>query len=76
MSKRKRPGEGSTGDRNTQDVGDYSRTSDTFSKLDQATLDYYKEIRLHLDGLTDEEQRSMLAANALEETKGALLSLA
>ena len=71
MSKRKRFEPGNLA-RSTRDVQTYHRESDTFSKLDEGTLSYYKEIRLHFDELTDEEQRSILAASALEETKGDL----
>jgi len=70
MSKRSRNEHEGRATRSSGDVEDYSHAPDSFSKLHQATLSYYKEIRSHLDGLTDEDQRSMLAANALGETKG------
>jgi hypothetical protein len=70
MSKRKRKDHEDQATRSSRDAEDYSQASDTFSKLDQATLSYYKEIRSHLEGLTDDDQRSLLAANALGETKG------
>ena len=43
-----------------------------FSKVDEPTLLYFKEIRAHLDE-AEEEQRSTLATNALLEAVGGSL---
>ena len=40
-----------------------------FSKVDEPTLLYFKEIRAHLDE-AEEDQRSTLATNALLEANG------
>ena len=41
-----------------------------FSRLDQATLAYYKEIHECIKATDDEEEKSTVANNALEETRG------
>ena len=41
-----------------------------FSKLDEATVSYFTEVRTHLKGVEDPEERSLLASNALAEIKG------
>ena len=49
---------------------DRSYESKPFSKLDEATVSYFTEVRTHLEGVKDPEERSLLASNALAEIKG------
>lgn len=50
-------------------VNGATEAATAFSKVDEPTLLYFKEIRAHLDG-AEEEQRSTLATNALLEANG------
>lgn len=60
----------------TKDADGYSNASTeataAFSRVDEPTLLYFKEIRAHLDE-ADEGQRGILASNALSEANGGCL---
>lgn len=64
--KRKRPSEPPI---NGTREGD-SEPIEPFSKVDEATLKYYQELKGHIGEISDEEQRGILASNALAEGKG------
>ena len=60
-----------------RDVETETRMTDgaaAFSRVDEPTLLYFKEIKIHLDEATDEEQQTTLASNALTEAKGRLVA--
>lgn len=60
----------------TKDADGYLNASTeataAFSRVDEPTLLYFKEIRAHLDE-ADEDQRGTLASNALSEANGGCL---
>lgn len=53
-----------------QNFADAEGNLDTFSKVEEATLQYFKEIKAHIDEIADQDQQSAIASNALMEAKG------